>query len=369
MEKFPKPSFLSEKVDIAEKPFSRGAFVKVVDFSTVKELGDKKISSDYVLKQYLFTEFGAGWDQLFEGDEMFEERTRCILLARQELLKTMPKGAEPLLKDIADNALERYKEIEKAYPEFREEKPEEYKEYVAWQVKLQDPEFVGKVVESWKLSGIAKRLGERNTKLLNYFTKQGLADIIVKTNFIVGAEKGEANENKDGIKHVYEIQPKIESVVLPQTLLDSMRSIYLGGPTLAASFGASGSYAPEKITIMIEESTEKLIGMLRETLSVEQLTQIRGEISALIPVAKELPIQTGILPPDILMIGNMLITKEGLRIIDTNLSVSVSKNSVPEWTVETVESGRIRSKENLEFYDQCYQRTIAVLEVLSKKLE
>ncbi|MFA5926043.1 MAG: hypothetical protein WC831_03845 [Parcubacteria group bacterium] len=370
-----RPTFLADQAEIENERLADGQQVKVVELSSVSQVTAEKVPNGYVLKQYKWPEFDMSWTDIFEGDDLINPYTHRTAKAYERLKKSGPQEDEPLTKDIIKAVQEQYEKEDsisssRDNEKFEKEQPDRHAYLLQMREKLQNPEYVAKAVEAWRFPNIAKRLHKRNKGLQQFFSSHGLPDLIVPTNIVVGAERNEIDESRDGPKHLYEIQPRINSLALPESVLNGAYVVYHGANIGMLYFRA---LSPDQLKKQIEIQSSELSEYLSRSLSLEQLNKIRNEISNLINAAKQLPLEIGKIPYDILMLKNILITKNGLRIIDTNRLIAFPEGDIVDWMQETVVPG-----DNISDFDlsqtkmaclQNYQRMVDFWEHIKIKIE
>lgn len=131
--------------------------------------------------------------------------------------------------------------------------------------------------------GIAKKLQERQRLVRNYFDRD-LPDLVVPSQFIVGSW------------HVYEIQRKMpaNSLLIEESLLTPWKSTTF----------AQRAKEVEQLTVNIR------------LLCQEKVPQVKQEIETFVRLIEQMFEQANWFLD--LESGNLLFTKDGLRIIDTN---------------------------------------------------
>lgn len=278
MSQIEQPSFLPQTEGFGNHIIGEGSFVRVVEFSSVSPRTAEQVPVNYVLKEYNLDPNNFEWEwwqDLFMGDPDIDA--------------------------------------------------------------LKESQRIGTPAKEWSLSRIASRLKARHDTLQKFFTAQGLADFVVPTHFIVGAEKHKTNPDRDGKKHVYEIQRKIGAVEIPFKVEKDVDTIYAGFYREPFSLPPKlQTLSGQEIKTKVGNASKDIAEFLVEKLDKEQLAVITQQLDAILKAVKRMPKELGILVEDILKPDNLLITVDGLRLIDTNSSLPWPNQTTDSWEEKTV---------------------------------
>lgn len=169
-----------------------------------------------------------------------------------------------------------------------------------------------------KLTEIGRRMTERQAIVKNYF-QNVLPDLVVPTQFIVGARAG---GGKDA-KRLYEIQ----QMITPAVAFDDKDVRYAW---MYMQNDPHDPFSESGLENLLEglsyEMAEKIY---RELPDANRRKGLIAQIEILVARGREFVAETGWIPYDLFKTDNLLITKDGLRLIDTNMGVSAAE--YPNW--------------------------------------
>lgn len=356
-ERIKQPSCLSESQSTnSEKDlFAQGGFTRIVELSSVAPPTSECVPCNSLLKEYKYGEYDYEWKEMFEGDNIINLENSEIVSMFKELKDNNTNGKIPTMKRVAEDLYQRRldtrHDCKEFYDELKKNRPERYKEYekkIEIEEIQKDPKYVAKIIEEWSLPNIAKKLKERHEQLKNFFQSQCLVNFVVPTNFIIGAEKNETDPSRDGKKHIYEIQQKIDPIEIPKNIFDDIKKFYLGGYGFILNFT---EYAEEEIKLLILNNSEKLANFLKKQLTKDQLIKNITELDILINAVKKIPDELGVVPYDILLPNNMFITADGFRLVDTNQSMPLNTESKDIFLEEDKIMAQERSERLIKFWE------------------
>lgn len=164
-----------------------------------------------------------------------------------------------------------------------------------------------------KLTEIGRRLAERHAIVKDFF-KNTLPDLVVPTQFVVGARAG---LGKDA-KRLYEIQNLVKSAVSIDD--DSAYAWEYMENDPKHPYSEAG--LRNLLKRISREAAEKIYN---EMPDANRRNGLIAQIEVLTARAREFAKETGWIPYDLFKPDNLLMTKDGLRFIDTNMGSSHSK--------------------------------------------
>ena len=157
--------------------------------------------------------------------------------------------------------------------------------------------------EKVSIVGIAKELQQRHEMIKKYFD-QSLPDLVLPTQLIVG--KNEMTKKNS----LYEIQSRLDPSSTTNIVNES---------TFWPVFECF-VHGEEKSRVEAEKELAAFIDYLHNTFP-QQIGQFKNQLKIFIEQIKNFQTQTNHLPFDCAMLTNLIFTKDGLRLIDTNAIV------------------------------------------------
>lgn len=316
MEKnLPKPAFMKPEIDLTGFPdkedpnripeFSAGSFVVVADLTNLSPITREMIPIGHVAKKYNLDEFGSGWKYLFKFDPKLDND-----MAGNEAAAFVCTSLEQIEKQHGRISA---KEIMQSFTESQK------KRYSL------DENLIEEVRANYSLVKKALELKKRFTAIQDLFSSS-LPNLIVKTEFIVGAENNQLSPEKDGAKYLYEVQPKIETPNLYSQLDSHMAKIEEHVSKMPVSIQLSlikrgqALPLPGVVKLLATEAGEEI-----KKLLPQQKDQIKNELLELVRVARTAPDKLKLIPFDAVWPTNVRFTKDGIRVIDVNYSVKITE--------------------------------------------
>ncbi|MFA6427733.1 MAG: hypothetical protein WCW16_04835 [Candidatus Magasanikbacteria bacterium] len=305
-QEFPRPSFVKEGVKVSplleNKRFGEGSFAVVARLENLPEEVREHVPDGYVVKYYKNTEFDRNWGQsIFSYDREIGYGSNVLLdtdlqtFCTDALMLARIKGSVPTVDQLREYAMDRGFKLQ------------EYQIRQAW-----------KVVRSYSLSGIAKRLQDRHECVKEFFSDVS-PELVVPTKFLVGETSGNQ-------KRLFEIQPNIPGRC-KFSMPDKLNFIILcvgkhyDRQRLADTEGLDEKhFSEENLSRILEESSVSVANEIRRSFPHESHV-IKEELERVMNKAPDFVLAHGQIPYDIFFLSNMLITRKGPRIIDTNLAV------------------------------------------------
>lgn len=300
--KFSRPTFLrpETKLDAGntdpkndEEHFYQGSFVVMAELKNIPKEMRENVPNGYVLKQYHLEEYSPIWNELFEADEEVNTNT-----------------AEKKVWVIIDA-------FENAFNKFgRRPTSDEILALISDDKKSEmaiDENFIAQTLKKYSLETKAQKLRQRYERIRDVFSDE-LPDVIVPTQFIIGAEENQQHPDRDGAKRLYELQPRISMLELRDKRSvkdyvfndsDSERNYLYGFPQESI---------PENIVNIVKFWAEQI----KETYP-NQWKQIKEELKKFIELSRPIPEKMKEIPYDMVHPANVGFTSDGVRIIDINL--------------------------------------------------
>lgn len=337
-----EPSFLHQDVlaNIDTNRLSReAAFCEVVDLKNIPDGIKDRVRSGMVLKKYKFSD---PWNEsylanLFLYDNRYgasEVYDVMMLYTRARKQGVQRPSAQEILNLYGDHNDVSGKKIDLAR--------------------------VAEIIEAHQLPQIAKEVKERHRSIAEFFNLV-LPGVVAETQFIVGeqslAHGGRqldfdpyVNFGRGTIASLYEVQPKYAPIIPLDQLPE--QAVF----DLIYDFSAFRHKRPDEAeyyTPKVREMAKVLADQFRTVLNNKEREKISSEMRLLMGRAHEATKELGWIPWDIFKIDNMLITTDGIRIIDTN----------GRWPVGI--TGRKVTSEDME---RIYNRSILFWEEFASKL-
>jgi hypothetical protein len=163
------------------------------------------------------------------------------------------------------------------------------------------------------LEAKAQKLKQRYEKIKDVFADE-LPNIIVPTQFIIGAEKNKQHPDHDGEKRLYELQPKISSLRLSDTR-DVHEYVFNGGESEHNYL----YYNPQEPIPKNILGTAKIWATQINENFPNQRQQIKDELKKFIELSRPIPERMNEIPYDMVHPANVGFTSDGIRIPDINL--------------------------------------------------
>lgn len=173
----------------------------------------------------------------------------------------------------------------------------------------------------WRLTAIARRLKERHDRVAHFFEGM-LPDLVVPTQFIVGAREGGGPESK----RLYEIQSEVEpAVVISDEDISQFGDYMWGGRDLDEKRWEA--FTDAEVETLLHETSDRHAAAIRAAVKdPARLRAITSQIEVVLRRAEHLVEETKWIPYDIFKPDNLIVTVDGLRIVDTNMGVHPARD-------------------------------------------
>lgn len=311
-ENFNRPAFLKPEAKLEaaytdpkndEEHFHHGGFVVMADLKNIPKGTSEKIPSGYVLKQYYLDEYSPDWNELFEADEEINTNTskkgweqHIIIKAFEDAFEQF--GRRPTVVEILSRISDNVKSGNMG---------KNADELVARTMAINE-ELIAQILKKYSLETKAKKLKQRYERIRNIFSAE-LPNIIVPTQFIIGAEKNQQHPDRDGTKRLYELQPKINALELER--YENLIGGLFEGNNI---FGNPHEPIPEYCINIIKNWAKQI-----KKAFPKQWQQIKEELKKFIELARPIPEKMKEIPFDMVHPANVKFTADGVRIIDINV--------------------------------------------------
>ncbi|MFA6426886.1 MAG: hypothetical protein WCW16_00360 [Candidatus Magasanikbacteria bacterium] len=300
---FSRPTFLKPEIKLEagytdpendEKHFYHGNFVVVADLKNIPKEIREKIPGGYILKQYQSEEYSPNWNELFEADKEVNTNT------------AEKKGTWVIIDAFEDafNKFGRRPTVNEVLTLISDDKKSEM---------AIDENFIVQTLKKYSLETKARKLKKRYEEIKNVFSDE-LPNIILPTQFIIGAEENRQHPDRDGAKRLYELQPKINALKLRGTR-PVHEYLHTGGnPGKNFLYDSPHVPIPENIINIVKMWAKQI----KETFP-KQCAQIKEELEKFIELARPIPEKMNEIPHDMVHPVNVGFTADGIRIFDINL--------------------------------------------------
>ncbi len=300
---FSRPAFLGPETILreahtnlitGEKIYHGGGFVVMADLERTPPDIRQKTPDGYVIKQYRFKEYSPIWNELFPADEDLDTNTDDNNGRRRILF-------------FAEDALARFG---------RKPTPKELFSLIPGEDKKTfhiDERLVAETLKRYSLKAKARKLKEHYDRIRAEF-KDELPEIIVPTQFIVGAERNAKHPVRDGERRLYELQPKINA---PEKLPhdETIHDYVLCGGDAGKNYLYDNPREP--IPNDIAEIAKSWAEWIKSKFP-EKWQQIKEGLKKFIALARGIPAKMKVIPIDMVHPYNIRFTADGIRIIDIN---------------------------------------------------
>lgn len=284
---FLKPEFFREGAEIEkfdDQQYRLGRFTKVALLERAR---------GQVIKEYAIEEFDPRWSELFFADPLMAHEAAQGILITYKTLRA-GRAAPPTAEEVHQALAPQFKMIYKEAAEIP---------------------FVRSVLKTWQLPAIAKKLNERHALISNFFETQ-LPELVVPTQYVVGEGKNAKGLNA---RRIYSISPEVKPVVKMSDVFSFDWGRYFRG--WRSGITTIHHFNKSELAQMLTDAAQKFTNELEGSFSSDELKKIRRELEILASRAKKLTQKTGWIPFDLLTPENLVITRDGVRIIDTNQGV------------------------------------------------
>ena len=196
------------------------------------------------------------------------------------------------------------------------------------------------------IEGIAKELKHRNSIMKNYFA-ESMPELVVPTQVIIGKDE------KTNKKTIYEIQSRLDE---PNTASKA------GDPSLEPlyKFYLQGDESEKS---KAEEVLDNFIAYIKVAFP-EKIDLLKHEISIFRREIRKMYATGDYLPYDCAKLNNLIFTRNGLRLVDSNAVVPVP----PEEPSLASAGVNKRLKDDLAWRWNMFQGSLAVLKLIESKL-
>lgn len=293
-----RPSFLSKDIEptgFDDGKLRDGAFTKVANLENLPQEVKVKFRDGLVVKQYAFS--GYDRDELNLREGQIDEHDESIFLSGIAPFVTKEKRF-PSLAELKNAVLEKYPATEEA--------------------------VIKNGYEKFSPLGIAKELRRRNSLVKEHF-KKSLPDLVVPSQFIVSESAPALDQESQNSPYgnyrriarpLFELQPRImDKARIARS--EEVRNLHLSIVKAKSTPDGIGGFRPG---IQNRKEIEVLAAKVSKAFPAEK-SKIKKELQAFIRMAKALPQKTNWLIRDLASLENLLITAEGLRLIDTNVGI------------------------------------------------
>lgn len=191
-----------------------------------------------------------------------------------------------------------------------------------WREMFPHDEQLKKTARNLTLLDVARKLKHNEDTLRQYFS-DSLPDLIVPSQYIVGSETEKKwFKSAKPKKKLYNIQKEIS----PSVVLNDQDISLIHQAIKAKQFGGVSPENEKSADFTLDISARGIARMIRDN-NPENFVLIKEQINILVEKAKNLVAETKFIYIDLFEFHNMLITKDGLRAIDTNQSMPYLKDT------------------------------------------